>query len=404
VKRAVKREARVITSLCDPAARSLLRDWPLLSHEQQPFLQLGFLAALEESGSVNAASGWQAHHLALFEADELVAFAPTYLKAHSHGEFVFDFSWADAYQRHGLAYYPKLLTAVPYSPISGARLLVRQGHPQADQLRAELVDLALQQCRQLGVSSWHCNFTASPDLPALQHRTAVDTDQEGLLPRFDWQFHWHSQGFGSFAEFLATLRSKKRKNMLRDRRLVHEADIQFRRLKGNELSECELGFVYTCYQNTFLQHGNHPALTRRFFELLAERMPESILVVLAERAAKRDREPIAMSFFLQGGGRLYGRYWGCVEEVPGLHFETAYHQGIEHCIAEGLTVFEPGAQGEHKISRGFSPVKTRSFHYIRDVRFSNAIARYLQQEAEWMGDYRVRLEALLPFRHEELNP
>jgi predicted N-acyltransferase len=400
----VEREGRVITSLCDEAARPLLRDWSLLDRGQQPFLALEFLAALEESGAVHADSGWQAHHLALFEADELVAFAPTYLKFHSHGEFVFDFAWADAYQRHGLAYYPKLLTAVPYSPITGARLLVRQDHPHPEQLRAELIGLALQQCRQLQLSSWHCNFAAHEDLPSLQLSAAIDTDQEGLLPRFDWQFHWQNQGFAGFGDFLATLRSKKRKNLLRDRRLVREAGIQFRRLKGHELSEPELDFVYACYQNTFLQHGNHPALTRGFFGLLVQRMPEAVLVVLAERAAKRDREPIAMAFFLQGGGRLYGRYWGCVEEVPGLHFETAYHQGIEHCIAEGLAVFEPGAQGEHKISRGFSPVKTHSFHYICDARFSNAIGRYLQQEAEWMADYRVRLEELLPFRHAELAP
>lgn len=371
-------------------------EWARLDHGDQPFLALSFLRAMQSSASADTATGWQAHHLALFEDDELVAFAPGYLKTHSHGEFVFDWSWADAYQRHGIAYYPKLLTAVPYSPISGARLLVQTGHPQAAELRQRLIEFALGQCEQLGLSSWHCNFVADSDLRALQRRTRAAENEVQLLPRFDWQFHWQNQGFQSFEEFLGTLRSKKRKNMLRDRRLVMEAGIRFRRLNGTELDEADLEFIFACYQRTFLLHGNHPALNRRFFELLLTDMPEAIMVVIAFRADL----PIAMSFFLQGGGRLYGRYWGCLEDVPGLHFETAYHQGIEHCIATGLEVFEPGAQGEHKISRGFSPVQTHSFHYIRDPRFNEAIGRYLKQEAEWMADYHQRLQAHLPFRQE----
>lgn len=395
------REARVIKDLGPgPTAGSgqtrepdWQKHWAALNHAGQPFLSLAFLRALHQSGSVDSSSGWQAHHLALFENDELVAFAPTYLKAHSHGEFVFDFSWADAYQRHGLAYYPKLLTAVPYSPISGGRLLVKTGHPQAAELRQELIAFALQQCEQFGFSSWHCNFVADEDLPALLEQSNDASDIGPLLPRFDWQFHWHNQGFGSFEDFLRTLRSKKRKNMLRDRRLVRDAGICFRRLSGHELDEQAVDFIFACYQRTFLLHGNHPALNREFFALLVRDMPEAVLAVFA----LRDEQPIAMSFFLQGGGRLYGRYWGCLEDLPGLHFETAYHQGIEHCIATGLQVFEPGAQGEHKISRGFSPVKTQSFHFICDPRFSEAIARFLKQEAEWLQDYQQRLQALLPF-------
>lgn len=401
------RERRIIADLGpDPAAgldevqgQNWQQDWLALDHNSQPFTSLAFLRALQQSGSVDAKSGWQAHHLALFESNELVAFAPTYLKAHSHGEFVFDWSWADAYQRNGLAYYPKLLTAVPYSPISGQRLLVKSGHPQADELRQELVEFALQQCEQLGLSSWHCNFVADVDLPALSQPVEGSAAPTGLLPRFDWQFHWHNQGFSSFEDFLRTLRSKKRKNMLRDRRLVRDAGIRFERLSGHELGEQELDFIFSCYQRTFLLHGNHPALNREFFDLLVRDMPEAVLAVIA----LRDDQPLAMSFFLQGGGRLYGRYWGCLEDLPGLHFETAYHQGIEHCIATGLQVFEPGAQGEHKISRGFSPVKTQSFHYIRDPRFSEAIARYLRQEAEWLQDYEQRLQEHLPFRRNDLH-
>ncbi len=387
-------EGRIITDLCQ------LREqhWSLLDHGDQPFLALPFLQALQQSGSADAATGWQAHHLAIFENDELLAFAPTYLKAHSHGEFVFDWSWADAYQRHGLPYYPKLLTAIPYSPITGSRLLVRRDHPQAPQLRQALIELALQQCRQLQLSSWHCNFVTEQELPELRSKQDCELAQGRLLPRSDWQFHWHNQDFNSFAEFLATLRSKKRKNMLRDRRLVRDAGVSFQRLIGTELKDADLDFIFACYQRTFLLHGNHPALNREFFAHLLQHMPEAVMVVIANR----DDRAIAMSFFLQGGGRLYGRYWGCLEELPGLHFETAYHQGIEHCIETGLQVFEPGAQGEHKISRGFSPVKTQSFHHICEPRFSEAIERYLQQEADWMSDYGQRLQDHLPFRQEEL--
>lgn len=387
------REGRIIEDLCQINSHH----WALLDHADSPFLALPFLQALQESGSAVAGTGWQAHHLAVFENDELVAFAPSYLKAHSHGEFVFDWSWADAYQRHGLPYYPKLLTAIPYSPVTGPRLLVRRGHSKALQLRQQLMDMALQQARQLHLSSWHCNFVTADELPVLQARSDCEIAEGRLLPRCDWQFHWHNQNFECFEEFLTTLRSKKRKNMVRDRRLVRDAGVSFRRLSGTELEEEQLDFIFACYQRTFLLHGNHPALNREFFARLLQHMPEAIMVVMAFR----DDQPIAMSFFLQGGGRLYGRYWGCLEDLPGLHFETAYHQGIEHCIETGLQVFEPGAQGEHKISRGFSPVRTNSFHHICDPRFSEAIERYLQQEAAWVSEYGQRLQDHLPFRQED---
>jgi len=386
----MSREVRIITDLreLDPA------DWAQLDHDDNPFLSLAFLRALAESGTANASTGWQAHHLALFEAGHLVAIAPSYLKAHSHGEFVFDWAWADAYQRHGLVYYPKLLTAIPYSPIPGPRLLARRDHSQAARLRQELIALAIEQCEQLGLSSWHCNFIRESDLEAFQQAQG----QHPLLARDDWQFHWHNQAYSSFEEFLATLKSKKRKNMLRDRRLVHDAGIRFRRLSGSDISERELDFIFSCYQMTFMRHGNHPALTREFFEQLLSTAAQAVMVVIALRADER----IAMSFFLQGGNRLYGRYWGCLEEIPGLHFETAYHQGIEHCIENGLQVFEPGAQGEHKISRGFMPVKTWSYHHIQHPGFRDAIARYLQRESDWAIEYGEKLMEHLPFRQDDL--
>ena len=405
------REARIVTDLGTLPEN----EFSQLDHAGNPFLALPLLRALEDSGSADAASGWLAHHLALFENDKLVAFAPTYQKAHSHGEFVFDWSWADAYQRHGRRYYPKLLTAIPYSPIPGPRLLVQQGHPQEDELRNELIALAMSQCQQLKLSSWHCNFIDDKAFEALAAAPPLSPEAEPavstgelpkvqksepkpleLLRRNDWQFHWHNQDFSSFTEFLGTLRSKKRKNMLRDRRLVRDAGIQFRRLQGSDIKPADLDFIFSCYQLTFLQHGNHPALTRQFFELILQDMPDALLAVIAMRGDER----IAMALYLQGGGRLYGRYWGTMEEIPGLHFETAYHQGIEHCIETGLFAFEPGAQGEHKISRGFSPVKTQSTHLIRDPVFHDAIKRYLAQEADWMADYADKLDQRLPFRKE----
>ena len=361
-------------------------DWQALDHLDNPFVSFGFLYALEASGSVNRASGWQPHHLCLFEDERLVACAPTYVKAHSHGEFVFDWAWAEAYQRYGKKYYPKLLTAVPYSPVSGPRLLVRRDHSRGTSLRRELVQLARSQCEALQLSSWHCNFIHESDVQALH--------DESLLARSDWQFHWFNQGYQCFDDFLATLRSKKRKNIRRDRRLVMESGVRFEHRTGAQLDPADLDFIYDCYRQTFFEHGNHPALSRSFFSCLADQIPQALLAILALRGD----QAVAMSLFLVGGGRLYGRYWGCLEQIPGLHFETTYHQGIEYCIANGLDAFEPGAQGEHKISRGFTPVKTRSFHLVCDPVFHSAIADYLKKERQWLERYRQELTAHEPFR------
>jgi predicted N-acyltransferase len=360
--------------------------WARLDHQDNPFLSHGFLAALEDSGSVGGATGWTPQHLAVYEDGELVAFAPTYLKAHSHGEFVFDWSWADACQRLGRPWYPKLLTAIPFSPVTGPRLLTRLGHPAAAALREELVRQALALCSERQLSSWHCNFVQEAECEAL--------GSAALLPRLDWQFHWHNEGFRDFDDFLDRLRSRKRKNVRRERTQVREAGVEFHWLRGGEVSTSELDFLYGCYLNTFRAYGNHPALTRSFFEAIAAALDERFVLVVASR---NDR-PLAMSLFLAGGGRLYGRYWGCVEELPGLHFETAYYQGIEYCIRNGIAVFESGAQGEHKISRGFLPRQTRSWHFVRDPRFREAVAQYLARERDWMREYREQLAQHDPYR------
>ena len=380
------RTARIVTDFATLDERA----WAKLDHNDNPFVSHAFLNALEASGSVTPETGWQPHHLCLFENGQLVACAPSYLKSHSHGEFVFDWSWADAYHRHGRNYYPKLLTAVPYSPVPGPRLLVQKDHPSAKALQDGLVELALSECDTLELSSWHCNFT--PEL------AVAPKQAQQLLPRCDWQFHWFNDGYGSFEDFLARLRSKKRKNIRRDRRLVEEEGIRFVRKTGEQLDDEDLDFIFNCYRTTFLEHGNHPALNRSFFAQLAELLKSGLLAVLAYR----EEQALAMSLYLVGGGRLFGRYWGCMEHLPGLHFETAYHQGIEFCIDQGLDVFEPGAQGEHKLSRGFTPVQTRSYHYVRDPVFREAISRYLEQERAWMKDYRHELSGRTPFRLDRL--
>lgn len=363
-------------------------DWARLDHADNPFLAHAFLAALEASGSISAETGWTPQHLALFEGGRLCAFAPTYLKMHSHGEFVFDWAWADAYRRHGYAYYPKLLTAVPYSPVTGPRLLVRRDHPEPGALRDRLVGFALEACDQLGCSSWHCNFVTDADGDALA--------APGLLRRADWQFHWHNRGYGHFDDFLAALRSRKRKNILRERRQVREAGIDFEWKRGDELVEADLAFVHRCYEQTFHLYGNHPALTPDFFARLSHAHGSGMHVAFAQRDGAR----VAMSLFLAGGGRLYGRYWGCLQEIPGLHFEAAYYQGIEFCIRYGLEVFESGAQGEHKIARGFLPVATGSYHYLRERAFRAAIAHHLERELGWMDEYHGQLIRHDPYRKE----
>ena len=359
--------------------------WRRLERKSNPFLSWAFLNCLEESGSVAGDNGWQPHHLCVFEGEDLVAAAPTYIKSHSRGEFVFDWAWADAYHRSQLNYYPKLLTAVPWTPVSGPRLLVARDHPAEAELRMKLVELGIEQCGELGLSSWHCNFIDGSDRGSL-----VELE---LLERTDCQFHWHNRGYSDFREFLFTLKAKKRKNIRQERRSVKSAGVSFKFKTGGELEAHEIEFVFACYQRTFLAHGNYPALNIDCFRQMAATMPGSLLVNLA----RRNGELLAMSAYFLEGEALYGRYWGTVEDLPGLHFETAYYQGIEYCIRNGLKRFESGAQGEHKIARGFEPVTTRSFHYIAHPGFRLAISEYLRKEAEWVSGYRGEVERHQPF-------
>ena len=252
-----------------------------------------------------------------------------------------------------------------------------------------LVDYALRLCREKGYSSWHCNFVIEDDYSPLA--------QQPLLRRRDWQFHWRNKEYGCFDDFLADLRSRKRKSIRRERRQVQQAGIQVQWKSGLEIDDADLDFVYDCYIGTFHNYGNYPALKKRFFEIIGQELGEGFQIALASR----DEQHVAAAVFLAGGGRLYGRYWGCMEDVPGLHFELAYYQGIDFCIRNGLQVFESGAQGEHKIARGFLPTRTRSFHHIEHPGFRQAIDEHLQREKSWLDEYRHQLDALSPFRRDD---
>jgi predicted N-acyltransferase len=339
------------------------QSWNALLPDDNPFVAHSFLAGLESSGSLRADYGWRAQHLALYRGDELVAAMPLYLKRNSHGEFVFDWSWASAYERAGLEYYPKLLAAIPYSPVTGARMLVGHGG-DAPNLRAQLI---------------------KADADALR--------QAGWLSRYDWQFHWRNRGWPDFEAFLAALTHKKRKNIRHERAQVARAGVTCELRHGDELDEADWRAVHRLYLQTFAERGNHPALTEAFFRHLGRTMPRRVVAVLC----RREERIVAMAFMLRSSTTLYGRYWGCLENIAGLHFEACYYQGIEYCLRNGLKVFEPGAQGEHKIARGFLPTMTHSFHYIRDARFRAAVADALQREAEGLLDYREELLEHSPY-------
>jgi predicted N-acyltransferase len=358
--------------------------WDALLPESQPFLRHAFLSALEDSGSIGGRSGWRAsHRVWLSEQGELQAALPAYLKSHSYGEYVFDHGWADASQRAGIRYYPKLLGAVPFSPVTGPRLL---GLPDsASQLLNELTDGLPGQ----GLSSLHINFTD-------ELASALLDGRENWLQRLGCQFHWRNRGYRDFADFLDVLASRKRKQMRKEREQVAGQGIGFEWREGAQLSEAEWDFVYACYANTYAVRGQMPYLTRTFFSLLAERMPEAIRVVFAIQGSR----PVAMAFSLVGGDSLYGRYWGCLAEFDRLHFETCFYQGMDYAISQGLQRFDAGAQGEHKLIRGFEPVITQSWHYLCHPGLRDAVADFLQDEREGIRAYAEEAKTLLPFRQD----
>jgi hypothetical protein len=344
-----------------------------------PFLRHEFLGALLETGCASARTGWQPQFL-LLERDGMLAGAmPLFVKSHSRGEYVFDWAWADAYARHGLTYYPKLLCAVPFTPVGGPRLLATD-----DAAREALAAAALSAAREF--SSLHVLFAPQEEAALLEGH--------GMLLRRTVQFHWRNEGYADFEDFLGRLSHQRRKNIRQERRRVREAGIAFRWLQGPEIGARDWEFFYRCYANTYAAHGNRPYLSLEFFQRIGAAMPENLLLVVAERRGA----PIAAAFDVVGAGALYGRYWGALEHVPLLHFEACYYQAIEFAIARGLERFEGGAQGEHKLFRGLMPVETLSAHWLAHPRFARAVEDYLAREAQGIAQYVNELHEHTPFK------
>ena len=354
-------------------------DWDLLV-DGTPLLSHAFLSALENTRCVGNGTGWNPHPLVVKQGKQLIGAMPLYLKSHSYGEYVFDWAWADAYQRSGLDYYPKLLSAIPFSPITSARLL---GSNDAQLLMIEALENTMYQNK---LSSAHILF---PD-----EVCAKQLEVAGWLKRKGVQFRWHNKNYPDFEAFLATLSHDKRKKIHQERKKIANAGVVCRHIKGAEITEKDWGFFYRCYSNTYREHHSTPYLTRAFFSEIGQTMPQNILLIEAEI----DGEPVASTLNIYNQNTLYGRYWGAVQFVSGLHFELCYYQAQMFCIAEKIQFFEGGAQGEHKLARGFEPRPTCSYHKIAQPDFEKAIKEFLAREAEGIAAYTNELEERAPFK------
>lgn len=379
---------KIIENLADIDAA----DWDALAGND-PFLSHAYLYALQESGCATAQFGWQAQFITLWRDGRLLAAMPLYRKMNSYGEHVFDFAWADAYYRNGLRYYPKLVCMVPFTPVTGKRLLVA-ACPEAAELRALLLSSALRFARDAGVSSLHCLFPDEADTREMQ--------AQGMMLRQDVQFHWQNsvplqnRGYRDFDEFLAALSRDKRKRIKQERRKVQEAGIQLQCVTGENATPEQWAFFASCYAHTRQMHHSPPALNADFFQRIGATLPGNTLLVIATREGR----PIASALNLFTEDVLYGRSWGAFEYHPGLHFEACYYQAIEFCIARNIRIFEGGAQGEHKLARGFLPVTTRSAHWLAHPQFSRAVEDYLQQETGAISEYVDELNERSPFKRQ----
>ena len=351
-----------------------------------PFLRHAFLSSLEDSGSVGQAAGWLPQHLVMEDEDgHALGFVPAYLKGHSQGEYVFDHGWADAFERAGGRYYPKLQVSVPFTPATGPRLLAGP-NSGSNGARAALASAVAGYVVQTKISSAHATFLQPDDLAAFE--------EAGFLHRTDQQFHFVNRGYSSFEDFLGTLASRKRKGLRKERQAALENGITVERLTGRDLTEAVWDAFFSFYMDTGSRKWGRPYLKRAFFSLVGERMGDSIVLVLA----RRDGRPIAGALNFVGADRIYGRYWGCVEDHPFLHFELCYYQAVDYAIEHGLSVVEAGAQGEHKLARGYEPVTTHSAHYIAHPGLRRAVADHLERERADVEHVREVLAEHTPFR------
>jgi len=367
----------------DSIHRIAASQWNALLEDDHPFVRHEFFAALEDSGSTTAQRGWQPHHLLIWQGSQLQAALPLFIKQHSYGEYVFDWGWADAYARHGYDYYPKLLTAIPFTPCRGPRLL---GSLDAEQLQG-MVQTLQSQARALGASGWHCLF---PETTLSERLVSLAAPQ-----RLSCQFHWYNRGYRDFDDFLSTMSSRKRKNILRERRQVAQQGFEFEHKRGEQITAADWDWFYQLYQLTYLKRSGHGGyLTPAFFRQLGERMPEQTLMV----QARLGEDTIAAALFLFDQSTLYGRYWGCRAEFEFLHFETCYYQGLDFVLARGMQRFDGGAEGEHKLARGFEPRLTTSFHQRMEPAFQEAVQRFVAGERDEVLAYRDAAREHLPYR------
>ena len=371
------RETEILARIAAGVSAVDAAHWDALTDGADPFLRHAFLTALEESNSVGPGSGWSPAPILVEEESRLVAAAPAYLKSHSQGEYVFDHGWADAWERAGGQYYPKLQIAVPFTPVPGPRLLGTR--PQQLLAAAEAVVV------QSGLSSAHITF--------IDDEEASECERRGWLMRHGIQYHWVNRGYASFEDFLAVLSSRKRKAIRKERAAARQG-LDFRVLCGAKIGPAEWDAMWTFYQDTGGRKWGRPYLTREFFDLVGERMGDKVLLMLAYRGSR----PIAGALNFIGADTLYGRYWGCTEEVTFLHFELCYYQGVEWAIAHGLSSVQAGAQGEHKLARGYEPVITRSAHFIPNRSFKNAVADFLETERMAIAQELEWLRGELPYR------
>jgi uncharacterized protein len=352
-----------------------------------PFMRHEYLAAMEQSKSAVRGTGWTARFLGLFRDGQMHAACALYLKAHSYGEYVFDWAWASAYEQHGLDYYPKAVIASPFTPVPGTRLLARDAAA-----RRALIQAALDWCAKQKLSSLHLLFASDGDIAACE--------SAGLMLRHTVQFHWSNDDWADFDAFLSSLAHDKRKKIRQERRKVADAGVSFRWSRGRDIAAADWDFFYRCYERTYYEHGNSPYLTRDFFRRMAQHMPENWLLFVAERGGK----PIAASLIAlheHGGEKVaYGRYWGALERVDCLHFEACYYQPLQWCIEHGWRRFEGGAQGEHKMARALMPVRTTSAHWLAQPAFADAVERFLTREGQGISNYLEHLEQRSPFRQE----
>jgi uncharacterized protein len=376
---------RVIQSLSEISEG----DWnALLTSDAGPFLRYAFLNTLEKTGCVGGNTGWQVAHLLVEDSESrLLGAMPLYLKQHSYGEFVFDWAWAQAYEQNNMPYYPKALSAIPFTPVRGPRLLVS---PSADQ--GEIQEILIAGLKTLvtqnALSSAHVLFPEGRELEELK--------KQGFMLRDSVQFHWLNQGYQDFEQFLQALTMKRRKNIRRERASVASELITYRHIPGSIAIADDWAFFYRCYENTYIEHRSSPYLTEECIQMFGKSMPENLHLIIAYR----NEIPIASSLLVVDhlNSKAYGRYWGAIEHIPCLHFELAYYQAIEYCIKEGIAIFEGGAQGEHKMARGFLPTPLQSAHWIADPGFAGAVKRFLEREHEGMAAYVDELEQHIPLK------